>query len=97
MLSSGLVDQEPLVRQVYTSMNTQKQILPPNKIKDILDRHVIGQNEAKKTLAVSVYNHYKRIRHKDDPECRVRLGKRNAVVKRFALPARTWRKRLVIR
>lgn len=36
-------------------------ILKPMEIKEILDTYVIGQDEAKKTLAVSVYNHYKRI------------------------------------
>ncbi|MGE5422082.1 MAG: ATP-dependent Clp protease ATP-binding subunit ClpX [Ignavibacteriales bacterium] len=33
----------------------------PQEIKDILDQYVIGQEKAKKTLAVAVYNHYKRI------------------------------------
>tara|TARA_A100000164_G_scaffold88866_1_gene76747 strand:+ start:153 stop:1307 length:1155 start_codon:yes stop_codon:yes gene_type:complete len=33
----------------------------PSKIKSYLDTHVIGQEQAKKTIAVSVYNHYKRI------------------------------------
>ncbi|HBQ85047.1 MAG TPA: ATP-dependent Clp protease ATP-binding subunit ClpX, partial [Syntrophomonas sp.] len=33
----------------------------PNDIKDILDDYVIGQEKAKKALAVAVYNHYKRI------------------------------------
>ena len=33
----------------------------PKEIKAILDEYVIGQEEAKKTLAVAVYNHYKRI------------------------------------
>ncbi|SFH54938.1 ATP-dependent Clp protease ATP-binding subunit ClpX [Tindallia magadiensis] len=33
----------------------------PQEIKDILDQYVIGQDHAKKTLAVAVYNHYKRI------------------------------------
>ena len=33
----------------------------PREIKDILDTYVIGQNDAKKSLAVAVYNHYKRI------------------------------------
>ena len=33
----------------------------PSDIKDFLDRYVIGQEEAKKTVAVAVYNHYKRI------------------------------------
>lgn len=34
----------------------------PREIRDFLDTHVIGQDEAKKTLAVAVYNHYKRLR-----------------------------------
>ena len=36
-------------------------IPPPLEIKDILDEYVIGQEEAKKSLSVAVYNHYKRI------------------------------------
>ena len=37
---------------------------PPIEIKNFLDLHVIGQEQAKKTLAVAVYNHYKRINQK---------------------------------
>ncbi|WP_375322937.1 ATP-dependent Clp protease ATP-binding subunit ClpX [Candidatus Karelsulcia muelleri] len=33
----------------------------PKKIKDFLDQYVIGQEDAKKTISVAVYNHYKRI------------------------------------
>ena len=45
----------------------------PEEIKEILDQYVIGQDVAKKTLAVAVYNHYKRINaekntDKDDVE-----------------------------
>ena len=35
----------------------------PTEIKSILDQYVIGQDVAKRTLAVAVYNHYKRLRH----------------------------------
>jgi ATP-dependent Clp protease ATP-binding subunit ClpX len=35
----------------------------PQEIKDVLDEYVIGQEDAKKSLAVAVYNHYKRINH----------------------------------
>jgi len=35
----------------------------PQEIKQVLDDYVIGQEEAKKSLAVAVYNHYKRINH----------------------------------
>lgn len=37
----------------------------PEKIKKVLDQYVIGQEDAKKVLSVSVYNHYKRIRNMD--------------------------------
>ncbi|MDD9961382.1 MAG: AAA family ATPase, partial [Gammaproteobacteria bacterium] len=43
----------------------------PAEINDILDQYVIGQDYAKKVLAVSVYNHYKRLNYtgkKDDVE-----------------------------
>lgn len=40
------------------------EILKPKEIKEKLDDYVIGQDEAKKVLAVSVYNHYRRIQHK---------------------------------
>ena len=38
-----------------------KDIPKPHEIREILDEYVIGQNQAKKSLAVAVYNHYKRI------------------------------------
>jgi ATP-dependent Clp protease ATP-binding subunit ClpX len=38
-----------------------RDIPKPKEIKDILDQYVIGQDEAKKSLAVAVYNHYKRV------------------------------------
>ena len=47
------------------SINEEAKLLSPREIKDILDKYVIGQEEAKKTLAVAVYNHYKRINNLD--------------------------------
>ncbi|MCL6626043.1 MAG: ATP-dependent Clp protease ATP-binding subunit ClpX, partial [Alicyclobacillus shizuokensis] len=38
-----------------------KDIPKPTEIKEILDQYVIGQENAKKSLSVAVYNHYKRI------------------------------------
>ena len=40
------------------------ELKPPKEIKNFLDLHVIGQEDAKKTLSVAVYNHYKRINQK---------------------------------
>lgn len=42
------------------------EIPKPKKIREILDQYVIGQDRAKKTLSVAVYNHYKRISQYDD-------------------------------
>ncbi|MGI6117992.1 MAG: ATP-dependent Clp protease ATP-binding subunit ClpX [Bilifractor sp.] len=49
---------------------TMEDVLPPHKIKAKLDEYVIGQERAKKIMAVGVYNHYKRIlsEPKDDVE-----------------------------
>lgn len=52
----------------------------PDQIKSQLDKYVIGQEEAKKTLSVAVYNHYKRIRYREDPGCKVTLDKSNIVL-----------------
>lgn len=48
------------------------ELLKPKEIKEFLDQYVIGQNRAKKTLAVSVYNHYKRLTQPvDDDETEI--------------------------
>jgi len=41
----------------------QTRIPSPKEIKEVLDQYVIGQEQAKKTLSVAVYNHYKRIKY----------------------------------
>ncbi|SVA94934.1 uncharacterized protein METZ01_LOCUS147788, partial [marine metagenome] len=60
----------------------------PSDIKAELDRHCIGQDEAKKTLAVAVHNHYKRILHEtaddkndeDSPHSEVEIEKTNIML-----------------
>ncbi len=52
----------------------------PNEIKDVLDQHVIGQDRAKKTLAVAVYNHYKRINASAGRDNQVELEKSNILL-----------------
>ena len=51
----------------------------PSEIAAILDQYVIGQQKAKRTLAVAVYNHYKRLRHKSDKDD-VELTKSNILL-----------------
>lgn len=64
------VAQERSARNAKAPLRSEIKILTPHEIKTGLDQYVIGQDEAKTTLAVSVYNHYKRIfsAHTDDVE-----------------------------
>ena len=54
-------------------------LLKPVEIKEFLDEYVIGQEEAKKVLAVSVYNHYKRVLAEQGPDD-VELQKSNIII-----------------
>ena len=55
------------------------QLPTPQEIKQTLDEYVIGQNLAKRVLAVAVYNHYKRLRM-SDKSSDVELGKSNILM-----------------
>lgn len=71
-------DKETGEKPVKESINIPK----PHEIKAYLDEHIIGQDDAKKILSVSVYNHYKRIySHGDDLELKdVEIQKSNILV-----------------
>ena len=60
-LCNEIIDEE-LSEEVSLDLGN---IPKPKEIKAILDQYVIGQEEAKRTLAVAVYNHYKRINSED--------------------------------
>ncbi|MBL0721637.1 MAG: ATP-dependent Clp protease ATP-binding subunit ClpX [Sulfurovum sp.] len=55
-------------------------LLFPKEIKSILDDYVIGQNQAKKTLSVAVYNHYKRIFKDISDEENTKIDKSNILL-----------------
>ena len=47
-------------------ISTNDELPTPEEIKKVLDEYIIGQDEAKKTLSVAVYNHYKRINTEEE-------------------------------
>lgn len=55
-------------------------LLTPAEIKAVLDEYVVGQDEAKRTLAVSVYNHYKRIISQENDSDDVDIQKSNVLL-----------------
>ncbi len=52
----------------------------PSEMKDMLDKYVIGQDDAKITLSVAVYNHYKRILQGKDSDDEVEIQKSNVLL-----------------
>lgn len=63
----------------YT-LDTITDLPTPEEIKKVLDSYVIGQEEAKKTLSVAVYNHYKRINNKVNIDSDVEIQKSNVLL-----------------
>lgn len=71
-----------LGQQVETKENapaTFKKVPKPKEIKDYLDQYIIGQDEAKRYLSVSVYNHYKRLMQPKD-DSGVEIEKSNIIM-----------------
>ncbi len=62
-----------------TTKPRRRNLLTPREITEHLDRYVVGQQRAKRTLSVAVYNHYKRIWY-DGTESEVELQKANILV-----------------
>ncbi|MFO8043851.1 MAG: ATP-dependent Clp protease ATP-binding subunit ClpX [Alkalispirochaeta sp.] len=71
-----MIDEED---DILTS-NILDTVPSPKEIKSYLDHYVIGQDDAKKTLSVAVYNHYKRISQKADLDEEIELDKSNVLL-----------------
>lgn len=76
-----IIDQELSTKQDKSSASFKLQIKKPIEIKTFLDEYVIGQDDAKKVLAVAVYNHYKRLTQKQpDSPNEIEIDKSNIVM-----------------
>ncbi len=62
--------------------NYELKLLKPKEIKERLDEYIIGQDSAKRTIAVAVYNHYKRIRSlaREASEDKIEFSKSNVLL-----------------
>jgi len=75
---STIIDKNAKTKEDEENQEQQNSLPKPPEIREFLDKHVIGQERAKKTLSVAVYNHYKRIYYpaKDD----IQIQKSNILV-----------------
>ncbi len=67
-------------RRVSTARPLFSAIPSPRQIKEFLDQYVVGQDFAKKSLAVAVHNHYKRLTQIDNEDAPVELDKSNVLL-----------------
>ena len=79
-LCNSIIENEILEDEESYVLNELENIPSPKEIKNILDSYVIGQEEAKRTLSVAVYNHYKRIANNKDKEDDVEIQKSNVLL-----------------
>ena len=63
-----------------SQVNTGQKLLTPEEIHEALNQYILGQEAAKKTLSVAVYNHYKRIDHKSKDKDDAELSKSNILL-----------------
>lgn len=78
LCNSILKDDVYITDELEEGFNSFDELPKPKEIKEKLDEYVIGQDEAKVALAVSVYNHYKRINYNDEDD--VALNKSNVLL-----------------
>ena len=70
-LCNEIIRDEAAISEKEGGLAVKSDLPTPHEIRQSLDQYVIGQEQAKKILAVAVYNHYKRLKHlgkKDDVE-----------------------------
>ena len=76
-LCNEIIEEELTLEPIPEEMD---EVPKPKEIREILDQYVIGQDEAKKTLSVAVYNHYKRINFQQGKKDDVEIQKSNILM-----------------
>ena len=79
-LCSDIINAEVKYKNDYFDEDGNVNLSTPKEINEFLNDYVIGQNEAKKTLSVAVYNHYKRINANNENMGEVELQKSNILM-----------------
>jgi ATP-dependent Clp protease ATP-binding subunit ClpX len=85
-ICDSCISQAHLIVKEEGGLKSKKEIeetlklLTPKEIVDKLNKHVIGQDEAKKVLSVAVYNHYKRLLQKNNVNDNIEIEKSNVIM-----------------
>ena len=85
-ICDSCISQAHLIVKEEGGLKSKKEIeetlklLTPKEIVDKLNKHVIGQDEAKKVLSVAVYNHYKRLLQKNNVNDSIEIEKSNVIM-----------------
>ena len=85
-ICDSCISQAHLIVKEEGGLKSKKEIeetlklLTPKEIVDKLNKHVIGQDEAKKVLSVAVYNHYKRLLQKNNVNDKIEIEKSNVIM-----------------
>ena len=80
-ICDDILEDESYDKDLERNENTEQNRVPkPKEIKKVLDDYVIGQEDAKKTLSVAVYNHYKRINNKNNVDDDIDIQKSNILL-----------------
>ncbi|WP_087688008.1 ATP-dependent Clp protease ATP-binding subunit ClpX [Pandoraea sp. PE-S2R-1] len=79
-LCNEIIRDEAAAAEDESGSGGKSDLPSPQEIRESLDQYVIGQDRAKKILAVAVYNHYKRLKHIGDKRDEVELSKSNILL-----------------